>query len=31
MMNDDTLLSVPITVSVSIGEGWGSKEDWSDG
>jgi DNA polymerase-1 len=28
IMNDDTLLSVPITAEVSYGKSWGSKTDW---
>jgi len=30
IMNDDQMLSVPITASVSFGERWGSKLDWSE-
>ena len=30
VMNDSSLLTVPITASLSHGERWGSKKDWSD-
>lgn len=28
VMNDDTMLSVPLSASVSYGSSWGSKEEW---
>lgn len=28
IMNDDNLLSVPITAGISVGERWGEKKDW---
>lgn len=30
VMNDDTLLSVPITAGIATGKRWGSKTDWVD-
>jgi DNA polymerase-1 len=29
IMNDEHLISVPLTASVSFAERWGSKKDWS--
>jgi DNA polymerase-1 len=30
VMNDDKLLSIPLTAGIAVGERWGSKTDWVD-